>query len=218
MSSGLAYQFQGSQIQVSVGFNADSPAPAISGVTKANPAVVTATAHGLDDGDVIKISGVVGMTELNGRTFVVEKLTDNTFSLLGINSSAYNAYGSGGTWTQAEFSTYCELTNYNRTGGSSPEIDVTSQCSEAQENLLGLPDFGTTQIDYNFALKSAVQQVLQAADLSKDIIALKITLPEDGGFMVLLGRVQQTSEQAGVGDKWSGSTTIRNTGRRWDFA
>ncbi len=42
-----------------------------AGVTKANPAVVTATAHGLVGGDKIWISGVTGMTQLNNKPYIV---------------------------------------------------------------------------------------------------------------------------------------------------
>jgi len=41
----------------------------ISGITKANPAVVTATSHGYSNGDEVVITEVVGMTELNGKRF-----------------------------------------------------------------------------------------------------------------------------------------------------
>ena len=43
----------------------------ISGATQANPGVITATSHGYSNGDHIIISSVVGMTELNGKTFKV---------------------------------------------------------------------------------------------------------------------------------------------------
>src|SRR5687767_11527086 len=37
----------------------------ITGITKANPGVVTAVAHGYNNGDLIKIFDVVGMTQVN---------------------------------------------------------------------------------------------------------------------------------------------------------
>ena len=69
----------------------------ISAITKANPAVVTATSHGYSNGDHVWINDVVGMTELNGRRFVVANKTTNTFELSGVNSSNYTTYGSAGT-------------------------------------------------------------------------------------------------------------------------
>ena len=38
----------------------------ISGATKANPVVVTATSHGFVNGDLVDIKKVMGMVELNG--------------------------------------------------------------------------------------------------------------------------------------------------------
>jgi hypothetical protein len=73
----------------------------ITGITQANPAVVTSSSHGYSNGDFVIISGVVGMTEVNGKTFKVADKTTNTFELQNvdgtdINSSAYTAYSSGG--------------------------------------------------------------------------------------------------------------------------
>ena len=73
----------------------------ISAITKANPAVVTATSHGYENGDEVLISGVGGMTEVNGKRFLVADKTTNTFELqdkdgTDINSSAFTTYTSGG--------------------------------------------------------------------------------------------------------------------------
>ena len=73
----------------------------ITAATQANPIVITSNSHGYSNGDHVIISGVVGMTELNGKTFKVADKTTNTFELqtvdgTDINSSAYTAYTSGG--------------------------------------------------------------------------------------------------------------------------
>ena len=73
----------------------------ISAATQANPIVITATSHGYSNGDHVIITGVVGMTELNGKTFKVADKTTNTFELQNvdgtdINSSSFTAYSSGG--------------------------------------------------------------------------------------------------------------------------
>ena len=73
----------------------------ISAITKANPAVVTATSHGYSDGDNVIISSVSGMVQVNGRTFKVANKTTNNFQLQdvdgnNINSSDYQTYTSGG--------------------------------------------------------------------------------------------------------------------------
>lgn len=74
----------------------------ITGITQANPGVVTAVGHGYTTGDEVIISGVVGMSQLNNRNFVVTVLTVDTFSLqdtfgvANINTTGYTAYASGG--------------------------------------------------------------------------------------------------------------------------
>lgn len=69
----------------------------ITGVTQANPAVVTSAGHGYSNGDHVWIAAVAGMTELNGRRFTVANATANTFELSGVDSTAFGAYVSGGT-------------------------------------------------------------------------------------------------------------------------
>lgn len=76
----------------------------ITGATATNPVVVTAVAHGLSDGDAFSISGVVGMTKLNGKLYVAANVTADTIELLDRNGDAvdgtsFTAYSSGGTIT-----------------------------------------------------------------------------------------------------------------------
>ncbi len=73
----------------------------ISGATQANPVVVTATGHSYDNGDEISITGVVGMTELNNKRYLVANKTTNTFEITdvdgtNINGTGFTAYTSGG--------------------------------------------------------------------------------------------------------------------------
>jgi hypothetical protein len=77
-------------------FSNTKRAVTISGATVANPVVITATAHGLSDGDEISIHNVVGMVEINGLGFTVANKTANTFELSGINGTGYTSYTSGG--------------------------------------------------------------------------------------------------------------------------
>lgn len=69
---------------------------AITGISKANPGVVTSNGHGLQTGDVIFVAGVVGMVEVNDRYFTITRINDDTFSI-GVNTTAFTTYTSGGT-------------------------------------------------------------------------------------------------------------------------
>ena len=74
----------------------------ITAATSANPVVITSNTHGFTNGQEVYITGVVGMTEINGKYFKVADKTTNTFELqnidgVDINGSAYTSYSSAGT-------------------------------------------------------------------------------------------------------------------------
>jgi hypothetical protein len=94
-------------------------AKTITGATAANPVVITSNAHGYSNGDSVVITGVVGMTQLNGKTFTVAGVTANTFQLSGVNGTAYTAYVSGGTVARI----YEVVTPYTET--DLPDLKVT---------------------------------------------------------------------------------------------
>lgn len=76
---------------------------AITGITQANPGVIHDVAHGYSVGDWLFISGIIGMTEFNGLTWIVHTVPDaNHYTLTDlfgniINTTTYTAYISGGT-------------------------------------------------------------------------------------------------------------------------
>lgn len=73
----------------------------ITNITNANPASITVSAAGtLQNGDLIAIQSVAGMTEVNftgSNLYTVANLVGTTFELAGIDSSLYGVYTSGGT-------------------------------------------------------------------------------------------------------------------------
>jgi len=74
----------------------------ITGITQANPAVVTCATHGFETGNTVYIDDVVGMTEANDTVFPVEKVDANSFKLLGFDSTKWTAYTSAGTCCRKE--------------------------------------------------------------------------------------------------------------------
>ena len=77
-------------------------AKTISGATSANPVVITANSHGYENGDEVRITEVVGMTQLNQNRYLVSNKTTNTFELqsqatgVNVNGSAFTSYSSAG--------------------------------------------------------------------------------------------------------------------------
>jgi hypothetical protein len=80
----------------------------ITGATKANPVVITIAGHGYSDDDLVDISGVVGMTELNGNRYKVANKDTNTFELTrydtgdNIDGTGFTTYVSGGKSRKAK--------------------------------------------------------------------------------------------------------------------
>lgn len=72
------------------------PTLTISGITQANPAVVTtSTNHGLATGDAVLIYGTTGMLQIAGEVYTVTVLSATTFSI-NVNSSGFAAAATAG--------------------------------------------------------------------------------------------------------------------------
>lgn len=117
----------------------------ITGITKANPAVVEYSgADTYANGERVIITGAVGMTQVNNREFVVTNVNtgSNTFELydsdgLAVNSSAYDTYTSGGTVAEIlEVTTAFDETDL-------PDIRVTQS---ADVLYITHPDFPPQQL------------------------------------------------------------------------
>lgn len=99
---------------VDAGLTYDAPIT-ITGITRANPAVITANSHGLLNGDKVLLSDILGLADpedeedepesrLNGISVLVKNKTANTFEITDLDgnnidtssTSEYTAYVSGG--------------------------------------------------------------------------------------------------------------------------
>lgn len=93
----LRFVFQG-------GYIVETPV-AITGVTQADPAVVSVTGTPFADGDWVFAAQVEGMTELNGNTYIVAAAAAGSFALHDLNgnpvdSTAFAAYTGGGEFAR----------------------------------------------------------------------------------------------------------------------
>lgn len=67
----------------------------VTGISKASKAVVTVPAHTFTVGQSVVLSGVEGMTQINGRRAIISRTTTNTIAL-DLDSTAFSDYASGG--------------------------------------------------------------------------------------------------------------------------
>lgn len=78
------------------------PTFAITGATQANPCVLTIVGNNFTPNDWIYVTGVTGMTQLNGRFFQVLSVTGSAVTIgylsgANLDSTTYGAYSAGGT-------------------------------------------------------------------------------------------------------------------------
>lgn len=133
-------------------------AKTITGITNANPAVVTSASHGFTNGMKVRITGTLGMTQVNqGLTtaYTVANAAANTFQLSGINSTGWGTYTSGGTaqrvansvsgLSHLEAETLDVLTNQ----GKHPQVVVASGAA----TLTYYANVITVGLPYNYNLQ-----------------------------------------------------------------
>lgn len=99
----------------------------ISGITKANPAVVTYTGTDPTNGDYVLLT-VVGMYQLNLRVVRVANVNagGNTFECEGIDSTLYDTFSSGTAEVITFGTSFATLTNVNASGGEPAEQEATT--------------------------------------------------------------------------------------------
>jgi hypothetical protein len=205
--SASAYNAQGTTLTIGTVIGAKT----ITAISKANPAVITSTAHGLSDGDVVKIAAVVGMIEINGKVGVVVGLTANTFALYGVDSTNYTTYTSGGTATGAAYKV-SNWKSWSGLDGQGSDIDVTDLDSLAKEYRMGLMDFG--QITYNVQVKDDDdgQMALRGSQAASGPASTHVITFKNGKTRTFKAYCKQTPEQGGVDAVIEGSFACKITG------
>ncbi len=163
----------------------------ITGATAANPVVITAVAHGFANGDEIRINDVLGMTELNGNSYLVANQTANTLELndfdgTTIDGLLFTAWTSAGEITPFSFGwsdTYTLPTDYLKLHyiGDDAVKDYEKKY-EIQGNQILINNSGaaTLSVGYitnetNVALFDPLFVILFAAELANNM-AYKWTL------------------------------------------
>ena len=99
--SSTAISAQGSVLSIATGTGS---AKTISAIALGNPTILTATAHGFNDGDVITLAALTGadMATLNGQTISVRNKTANTFAVY-IDTTGKTITVGSGTATTSTF-------------------------------------------------------------------------------------------------------------------
>ena len=104
----------GATFEIASAYGAAIPFTAL---TNANPAVATAAAHGLAEGDIIALSS--GWTRLDGRAVQVGEIASGTFALDGVNTTNIQQYPAGsGVGSVREVTTFTAISQITELASS----------------------------------------------------------------------------------------------------
>jgi len=167
----------------------------ITGATQANPCAITSVAHGYSTGDEITLASIGGMTQLNGQTVTITKTGADTYTLDGVNSTAYGAYTAGGTSAR----TYARIDSAATPSASAPNvISWTASAGALEYNVYketnGVYGFigaavGTSFKDINYAPSGLTNLATPAT-----VFEAAGKYPQTGAY------IQQRFAAAGSGD------------------
>lgn len=187
----------------------------ITAVTKANPAVVTASSHGFSNGDRVYITGVVGMTQLNNREFTVANQTTNTFELSGINSTGFDTYSSAGVAGKiVEITTTYSVTEiFEINHAQSADVLFLAHKSHEPAKLTRTSHTSWTLTDIDFIDGPYLDENKTATTLyaSADTGSVTITASADLFTSADIGRLVRFREVLEIEyDEWQASTSYAN--------
>lgn len=205
-----AQSAQGTLCQIATGTGG---AKNITAATQDNPIKVTSTAHGLVPGDVVSVAAVVGMTQLNGNSYVIQYVTTNTVTFANTNSVGYTAYTSGGTMTPVTYATLGNIRSFSGLDGQNSEIDTSNFQSTGKEFLLGLYDGGQMTYELDIDNADAAQQSARTAQQASTKKNFRVILPSGTTPTIsFAGFVKKFSMQGGVDAPVRGQIVIRISG------
>lgn len=124
-----------SNVQVKMESASDT-ADTITGITKANPAVCTSTAHGMANGDFVVLA-VQGMYQLDKRPCRIANITVNTFELEGVDSTGYDTFTSGTATKKTLGTSFTTVGDISVSGGETEMIDVTTIHDSQKQTVPG---------------------------------------------------------------------------------
>lgn len=159
----------------------------ITGITKANPGVVTCAAHGYANGDLVYLS-VNGMHQLNGKVARIANQATNTFELEGIDTLLFDTFSSGTVAKLTMGTSITTATTINAAGGDFGFIDTTTIHANQRSQIPDLPNAATFTMDHIWDVSDAGLLAMKSASDAQAIRAFGFTFP-NGKKMYFAGYV-----------------------------
>ena len=162
---------------------------------------------------MITVAGVVGTTQLNGNSYVVQYIEPTTkiVTLAGLDATGFTTYTSGGTATPVQWTKISNVKSYSGFDGSASEIERTNFDSTAKEFILGLFDPGAFAIEVDQDNSDAGQLALMTALVTGVAKNFKLILP-NGNTATFTAYVKKFNSQGAVDQAIRRSAELRISG------
>ncbi|AZC51773.1 putative phage protein [Pseudomonas chlororaphis subsp. piscium] len=157
----------------------------VTALSNANPAVATAAAQGLAEGDVVAVTS--GWTRLNGRAARVSDITSGTFGLENINTTSIQAYpagsGAGSVREVTSFAEISQITDMTSSGGDQQFLTFGFLADDDDRQI------PTTKNPISLSVTVADDQslpyvaIVEAADEDKEPRVLRLNLPNGDSIL-----------------------------------
>ena len=181
--------------------SAIASAKTITAITKAAPGVVSSTAHGFTNGDIVLLE-VQGMVELNGRLFKVVNVAADSFQLAGvdgttgIDTTLYNTFSSGTAKKVTLGTSITGVQEFTFSGGDIKTVDTTTVNDLVDTQVVVGAAAQAADLTMQWDPSSAAQQAMIAAFQTRANKGFKVMWP-DGAFVLWYGTVGYTGAPGG---------------------
>lgn len=168
--------------------SARAAAKTITGITKANPGVVTSVAHGYSNGDLIALT-IQGMRQLNDKVIRVAGVTTDTFQIEGVDTTNFDTFSSGTAEKLTLGTSITTATSVNASGGDFDFTDTTTIHDGQRSQVPNLPSSATFTMDNIHDISDAGLVAMKAASDNQSKKAFSVRWGAGGQVMYFLGYV-----------------------------
>jgi len=187
---------------------------AVSAITNAKQAVLSAAAHGLVNGDVGYLESVEGMTNIEGQALRASNITAGTLEMQGVNSLLYPVFTGTALLTKVlTWALIGKATSYALGGGGAEKLDDTALVDDIKQELSGLLDAQSATINVNAQeVNDEALQILEDAAFNQAYCVFRVTF-KSGATRVWRGQPSLSGEDVGKGAIGTGSFTTTVKGK-----
>lgn len=164
----------GANVRVEIQSTLGSPVT-VSAVTKANPGVVSATAHGFSNGDVVVFAVSDGMVEIDKQAVRVANKTTDAFEAEGLNTTNFSTFTAGTCTKVTAFSTWGNTTQIDNPNVEPNKQDVSTLLDTETQEIFGRKNASTGNVLTIFDPSLAAEALIQAATDTNTPIAFRVT-------------------------------------------